>query len=38
MNKERNLKELFFLFVMKITCNSEKEIFQTKEQRNMNWK
>jgi len=33
MDKERNLKELFFLFVKKITCNSEKEIFKTKEQR-----
>ena len=38
MNKERNQKELFFIFVKKITCNSEKEIFLTKEQRNMNRK
>ena len=31
MNKERNLKELFFLFVKKITCNSENENISNKE-------
>jgi hypothetical protein len=31
MNKERTLKELFFLFVKKITCNSEKGNISNKE-------